>query len=105
MNCLAHALNAWHTDGGALRIVCSTHWGMPHAQHEAQDGTVTHYVPHRDLDKPLQSLWGFDGEVRTGDDAIRGPMPLLGIVIGAWLLALGATGWAVGRLIRRAWRG
>lgn len=38
------------------------------------------------------------GEVRTGDDAIRGPMPLLGIVVGAWLLALGATGWAVGRL-------
>ena len=31
------------------------------------------------------------------------PVPLLGIVVGAWLLALGATGWAVGRLWRRAW--
>lgn len=58
---------------------------MPHAQHEAQDGTVTHYVPPRDLDKPLQSLWGFDGEVRTGDEAMRGPMPMLGIVVGACL--------------------
>lgn len=103
MNCLAYALNAWHEDGGALRIVRSRHWGMPHVLHEAQDGTVTHYVPHRDLDKPLQSLLGFAGEVRTGDDAIRGPMPLLGIVVGAWLLALGATGWAVGRLWRRVW--
>lgn len=63
--------------------------------------TITHYVPHRDLDKPLQSLWGFDGEVRMGDDAIRGPMPLLGIVVGAWLLALGATGWAIKRMIWR----
>ena len=32
-----------------------------------------------------------------------GPMPLLGIVVGAWLLALGATGWAVGRMWRQAW--
>ena len=99
MNCLAHALNAWHEHGGTLRIVRSAHWGMPHVLHESQDGTITHYVPPRDLDKPLQSLWGFDGEVRTGDDAIRGPMPLLGIVVGAWLLALGATGWAINRLI------
>lgn len=101
MNCLSHALTRWHTDGGALRIVRSHHWGMPHAQHEAQDGTVTHYVPPRDLAKPLQSLWGFAGEVRTGDDAVRGPMPLPGIVVGAWLLALGATGWAVARLWSR----
>lgn len=103
MNCLAlaHALNAWHEDGGALRVVRSRHWGMPHVLHEAQDGTITHYVPPRPLDKPLQSLWGFAGEVRIGDNEVRGPMPLRGIVIGAWLLALGATGWALGRLINR----
>lgn len=32
MNCLSHALNAWHEHGGALRVVRSAHWGMPHAQ-------------------------------------------------------------------------
>ncbi|MEN6537334.1 MAG: hypothetical protein ABFD89_27020 [Bryobacteraceae bacterium] len=48
------------------------------------------------------SVW-LAGEVRTGDDAMRGPMPLRGIVVGAWLLALGATGWAIGRMWRRAW--
>ena len=76
---------------------------MPHVLHEAQDGTVTHYVPPRALGKLIQSLLGFDGKVRTGDAAVRGPMPLLGIVVGAWLLPLVATGWAIGRLWRRAW--
>lgn len=101
MNCLTYALSRWHEHGGALRIVRSRHWGMPHVLHEAQDGTITHYVPPRAIDKPMQSLWGFAGEVRTGDVDVRGPMPLLGIVIGAWLLALLATGWAMGRLWRR----
>ena len=100
MNCLSHALTRWHEQGGALRIVRSTHWGMPHVLHEAQDGTVTHYVPQQDLDKPVQSLIGFAGEVRVGDDVARGPMPLHGIVLGAVLLLVGACGWALGRMIR-----
>ena len=99
MNCLTYALSRWHEHGGALRIVRSRHWGMTHVMHEAQDGTVTHYVPPRALDKPIQSLLGFDGKVRTGDVEVRGPMPLRGIVIGAWLLALLATGWAVSNQI------
>ena len=98
MNCLTYTLDKWHADGGALRIVRSHHWGMPHVEHEAQDGTVTHYVPPRNLNKPVQSLWGFAGEVCVGDDEVRGPMPLRGIVVGAWLLALGATVWAIARL-------
>ncbi len=102
-NCISYALTRWHEDGGALRIVRSRHWGMPHVMHEAKDGTVTHYVPHRTLGKPIQSLWGFDGKVRKAGKVPCGPMPLRGIVIGAWLLAIGATGWAVGRLWRRAW--
>ena len=104
-NCLSETLDRLVTDGGygAFRGSSHSSWGMPHVLHEAQDGTITHYVPPRDLDKPLQSLWGFDGEVRIGDNEVRGPMPLRGIVIGAWLLALGATGWALGRLWRRAW--
>ena len=102
-NCLTYALSRWHEHGGALRIVRSRHWGMPHVLHEAQDGTVTHYVPPRALGKPIQSLLGFPGKVRTGDNVVRGPMPLLGIVVGAWLLPLVATGWAIGRLWRRAW--
>lgn len=105
MNCLSYALNAWHEQGGALRIVRSSHWFMPHVLHEAQDGTITHNVPFRTLDKPVQSLLGFDGKVRTGDNMKRGPMSLLGIVAGAWLLPFVATGWVIGRPIRRAWRG
>lgn len=101
MNCLAYALDKWHADGGALRIVRSHYWGMPHVEHEAQDGTVTHYVPPRDLDKPVQSLVGFAGVVRTGDDEARGRMPVRGIVIGALILAVGACGWAIARLWRR----
>ena len=92
MNCLTYALSRWHEHGGALRIVRSRHWGMPHVLHEAQDGTVTHYVPPRALGKPIQSLMGFDGKVRTGDNVARGPMPLPGIGVGAWLLPLVATG-------------
>lgn len=101
MNCLAYALSKWHEEGGALRIVRSSHWGMPHVLHEAKDGTVTHYVPHRALDKPVKSLIGFAGDVRVGDVVARGPMPLHGIVLGALLLCVGACGWAIKRLIWR----
>ena len=31
----------------------------------------------------------------------NGPIPLLGIVVGAWLLAVGVIGWAIGRLWRK----
>lgn len=103
MNCLSYALNAWHEHGGALRFVRSSHWLMPHVLHEAQDGAITHYVPFRTLDKPIHSLLGFDGKVRKGDNVKRGPMPLLGIVVGSWLLPILATGWVVGRLWRRVW--
>ena len=103
MNCLSYALDKWHEEGGYIVLRKSSHWGMPHVLHEAQDGTITHYVPPRALEKPVQALWGFAGEVRVGDGAVRGPMPLLGIVVGAWLLAIGAMGWAIGRLWRRAW--
>ena len=100
-NCLHYALNEWHTDGGALRIVRSRHWGIPHVEHEAHDGTITHYVPPRDLAKPVQSLCGFDGAVRVGDDEARGPMPMRGIIVGSWLLAAGVLLWAVSKLWSR----
>lgn len=103
MNCLSYALSRWHKDGGALRFVRSAHWIMPHVLHEAQDGTITHYVPPRALAKPIHSLLGFDGKVRTGDNVKRGPMSLLGIVVGSWLLPILVMGWVVGRLWRRVW--
>ena len=101
MNCLTYALTQWHERGGALRIVRSRHWGMPHVEHEALDGTVTHYVPHQELEKPVQSLVGFPGEVRTGDSEMRGPIPVRGIVVGALLLAAGACLWALARVWRK----
>ncbi len=103
MNCLSYALTRWHEDGGALRIVRSRHWGMPHVMHEAQDGTVTHYVPFRTLDKPIQSLLGFDGKVRTAGNVACGPMPLRGIVLGSLILVDSVLWLAGGRLWRRAW--
>lgn len=101
MNCITYALTQWHEQGGALRIVRSSHWGMPHMLHEAKDGTVTHYVPHRPLDKPVKSLIGFSGKVRVGDTVARGPMPLRGIVLGAVVLLVTVCWWALGRMIRR----
>ena len=74
MNCLTYALSRWHEHGGALRIVRSRHWIVPHVLHEAQDGTVTHYVPFRTLGKPTHSLWGFDGKVVVSNIAPSNPV-------------------------------
>ena len=38
MNCLTYAISRWHEHGGALRIVRSRHWGMPHVMHERTKG-------------------------------------------------------------------
>lgn len=99
MNCFSYALDRWHKEGGALEFVMSKHWGMPHVLHRAQDGTVTHYVPPRRLDKPVKSLFGFEGEVHVGDSIKRGPMPIRGIAVGGLILAASVIAWAIHRSI------
>ncbi len=100
-NCLAYALDRWHLDGGYFECRRSSHWGIAHALHRSVDGEVTSYVPPQALRKPAQSLVGFEGDVALGDDVGRAlPMSVLGIVASAWILAIGATAWAVGRVFR-----
>lgn len=108
MNCLAYALNAWHTDGGYLVLRATAHptrfWRPPHALHIGPEG-IQHFAPGATLGHPVQALVGFDGVVWDRDMADAPPVPIRGIVVGSLILAVGATGWAIGRLIRRAWRG
>jgi hypothetical protein len=109
-NCLGDALDRWHTRHGYIVFRCSEHawseaqprWVLPHAMHIDTAGRLTSYVPHGDLPHPLHALFpGFEGKVLDHDPAPAAPMPLRGILIGSWLLALGATCWAVSVLWRR----
>ena len=42
MNCLAHALNAWHTDGGYIVLRKSAARATPHVLHIGDEG-LQHY--------------------------------------------------------------
>jgi len=103
MNCLAHALNAWHEDGGYIVLRKSSHWGMPHVMHIGDEG-LQHYSPGATLGHPFHALIGFDGVVWDRDMADAPPVPIRGIVVGALILAVGVIGWAVGRLIKQMMR-
>lgn len=100
-NCLTYALDRWHLDGGYFECRRSSHWGIAHALHRGVGGEITSYVPPHKLRKPTQSLVGFEGDVALSDDAAKAlPMTVLGIVVSAWIFALGATAWALWRSIR-----
>ena len=101
-NCLSYALNRWHRDGGYFECRRSSHWFAAHALHRSAAGEVTSYTPPGRLAKPTESLIGFSGVVVAGDDATHArPMSVLGVVVSAWVLALGATAWAIGMAFRR----
>jgi hypothetical protein len=101
-NCLSYSLDLWHRNGGYFVARRSGHWGIAHAMHMSCDGAVTSYVPPDELPTPLHSLIGFGGEVVKGDNPEHArPMSLCGIVFSVWILALGATLWAIGRWLRR----
>lgn len=67
----------------------------------AADPALQALVPGATLDHPAQALAGFDGV--WWDMEIDDPRPVAvrAIVVGAWMLALGATAWAAGRLWRK----
>ena len=62
MNCLANALNAWHTDGGYIVLRKSAARSTPHVLHIGDEG-LQHYSPGAPLGHPVQALIGFDGVV------------------------------------------
>ena len=62
MNCLAHALNAWHEDGGYLVLRKSAARATPHVMHVGDEG-LQHYSPGAPLGHPFHALIGFDGVV------------------------------------------
>ena len=80
MNCLAHALDLWHEDGGYIVLRKSAARTTPHVLHIGDEGRQR-YSPGAPLGHPA--------------------VPIRGIVVGAWLLALGATGWGLKRMIWR----
>lgn len=99
-NCLTYALERWNRRGGYLVIRKSDHWAMPHVLHSDADG-LHHFVPPRELDSPAVALFGFDGEAHSEDIVPASPMPLRGIVIGGWGLAITVTMWAAWAVCRR----
>ena len=103
MNCLTRSLDLLHEKGGwfAARASVYSEWGM-HAIHIDRDGRVTSYVPPAPLLHPVLSLSGFAGDDRHADYPLNArPVPLKMIVVSAWILAIGATLWAVKRAVWR----
>ena len=98
-NCLSHALDRWHTDGGYLVLRKSSARAWPHVLHVGDEG-LQHFAPGASLGHPVHALVGYDGVVWDRELADAPPVPLRGIVIGAVLLLVGACGWALGRMIR-----
>lgn len=98
--CLEYALNKWYDEGGYLMFRKSDHWFVPHALHQAKDGTITHFVPkERTLKKPWYSLFGFDGEVVVADPSPAEKMPWLGMFVGTLLLLILGGLWALRRFV------
>lgn len=100
MNCLSFALTRWHEHGGYLVLRKSAARATPHVLWVGDEG-LQHYSPGAPLGHPVHALIGYDGVTWDREMTDAPPVPLRGIVIGAWLLALGATGWALKRMIWR----
>lgn len=99
-SCLWYALDKWSTEGGAFRLVRSTHWCIPHCQHVSPDGVLTHFVPPGDLKAPWHSLFGFEGEIKMHDDQERGSMSPVCMFFGTLILLVFGAAWFVNRQIR-----
>jgi hypothetical protein len=100
-NCLTAVLDRLVKQGGYACFRGSDHstWGM-HALHVSPEG-LAHYTPGATLDKPSDALMGFDGIWWDRELADAKPVPVRAIVVSAWIFALGATAWAIGRMLKR----
>ena len=102
MNCLSYALDKWHEEGGYLVLRKSAARETPHVLHIGDEG-LQHDSPGAPLGHPFHALIGFVGVIWDREMADAPPVPIRGIVVGALILAVGALGWALGRMWRRAW--
>ena len=105
-NCLWYALDTQAQEGGAVLLVDSTRWCIPHAQHRGRSGVLTQFVPVQTLRYPLMSLAGFEGTIEVGDkDADkRGPMHPVCMGIGTAILFVSGALWLVTRTVQKLWR-
>lgn len=95
-NCIDHALDKLHAEGGYFVAGRSIHWPIAHAMHtlEVPPG-ISQYVPPDKLKQPWHSLLGFDGEVVHGDDDPRLPMTRRAIVMSCAILLVLAIRWSI----------
>lgn len=100
-NCLSTVLDRLASEGGygAFRGSSHSDWGL-HALHISPQG-LAHYAPGATLDHPALALAGFDGIWWDRELADARPVKVRAIVVSAWIFALGATVWAIKRLIWR----
>lgn len=98
--CLFHALDRWAEEGGYLVLRRSVHWPVPHVLHVSERSGLTHYAPPDKLRRPWHSVFGFRGAVVFGDSDPAPPMSRTGVVLGALILLVLGSWWA----IRRGWR-
>lgn len=103
-SCLFYALDRWEHEGGGILFVRSSHWCMPHVQHRANDGSITHFVPPHDLAASWHSLFGYYGEVSDLDELKREPIKPLCMLFGSVALVLLGGWWALRRAVKNAVR-
>ena len=98
-NCLTHSLDRWCDQHGYVLLSRkSAHWSVAHVMHIDSIGHLTSYGPEKDLNHPLSALFGFDGVIKDYDPSPAPPMTPNGILVSAWLFAIGATIWRIKRL-------
>lgn len=104
MNCLTHALQLWHEQGGYLVLRKSAVRSTAHVMHIGGEG-LQHYAPGAPLGHPVQALVGYDGVTWDRELADAPPMSLRGIVLSSAIGFFGVLCWAVKRKLSEVRRG
>ena len=97
-NCLSRALDILHAEGGYFIARKSANRETLHAGNVTHEG-LQHYSPGAPLAHRWSALMGFDGVSWDREVSDAPPVSKRGIVISAWIFALGATAWGIHRAI------
>jgi hypothetical protein len=98
LQCLYYALDRINDEGGYIVFRKSTHWLMPHVLHfSTKTRQLTHYVPPDNLNYPWQSMFGFAGVIKVGDDEVCEPMSPLCVLLGTMALWVFGALWLLRR--------